>query len=374
MTTVGVVGASGFIGNRTVEMFDDDGLTVRPILRAESSRSRLSRPGLDCRIANALDQGGLRRAFDGCEVVVHSVLGSAGMIRGSAAPAYRAAQAAGVRRLIYLSTMCVHGQAPRQGTDESSPLDKKGHDFPYNAAKIDAERQLLLLRKRGDVEVVIFRPGIVFGPRSRWITGIADELLKGTAGFIDQGRGICNTTYVDNLVQAMHLAISSLSADREAFFIGENEIVTWADFYGFLATGLGLDISQVPTIDTPQFSKGSLKKRMITAVWDSVPAQKLLSLMSEEQKQKLKGTNKKQRPSPPPLVPPLSTPIVWKPEISREMAALQQSRFKLPLQKAKSLLGYEPKVSFTTACLHSLIWLADSGYPVAVQYTKPENG
>ncbi|NER83091.1 MAG: SDR family oxidoreductase, partial [Leptolyngbya sp. SIO1D8] len=122
MTTVGIVGASGFIGRRTVELLDQHGFTVRPIIRTQASASRLPSQDYDYRIANAFDRSALQKAFQGCDVVIHSVLGSAGLIRGAIAPAYQAAQAAGVRRFIYLSTMCVHGQAPVPGTDESSPL------------------------------------------------------------------------------------------------------------------------------------------------------------------------------------------------------------------------------------------------------------
>jgi nucleoside-diphosphate-sugar epimerase len=52
---------------------------------------------------------------------------------GTLAPAYRAAQGAGVQRFIYLSTAAVHGQAPGPGTDETSPI-RGGQLLPYNDA------------------------------------------------------------------------------------------------------------------------------------------------------------------------------------------------------------------------------------------------
>src|SRR3546814_8202154 len=95
------------------------------------------------------------------------------------------------------------------------PLPRR-HDLPYNRAKADAERMLIALRRRHGVELVLLRPGIVYGPRSQWIAGFADQLLDGTAYLVDGAQGICNAIYVDNLVHAVTLAITGTRCDGEA--------------------------------------------------------------------------------------------------------------------------------------------------------------
>jgi nucleoside-diphosphate-sugar epimerase len=363
MITVGIVGASGFIGKRTVEMFSQDGFEVRPIVRTEASLSRLPHLNFDCRIANAFDRPALQKAFSGCDVIVHSVLGSAGLIRGSVVPAYQAAQAAGVRRLIYLSTMCVHGQAPPPGTDESTSLTTT-HEFPYNNAKIYAERKLLQLRSKGSVEVVIFRPGIVFGPNSRWVVNLADELLEGTAYLIQGGTGICNTTYVDNLVHAMKLAMTVTEADRQAFFVGELEQITWAEFYKPVAEALGISMDQVPSVEVPKFRQ-SLKQRILSSIWSSEFIQKTLSLIDDDLKQTLKKTRvRKKKASSTDSQVHGKAMSPTKPTVSPDMAALQQCQYKLPFQKAQQILHYEPIVSFPEASQVCINWLAAEGNPI----------
>lgn len=361
MITVGILGASGFIGNRAVEMLQlEDAVEVRPIVRTASSLEGSNWSHLDGRIANALDQSALQKAFTGCDVVVHSVLGSPGLIRGSVIPAYRAAQAAGVRRLIYLSTMCVHGQAPAPGTDESSFLSRR-QPFPYNSAKIYAEQKLLRLRAKGSVEVVIFRPGIVFGPQSRWVIELADHLLQGTAYLVNGGTGICNTIYVDNLVHAIRLALTVAEADRQAFLVGEQEVVTWADFYRPVAEALGIDPSQIPHVEAPKFTR-SWKQRVLGPVWDSALVQKTLSLLSDDLKRTVKEAlfpRSKPATSLPPTLPSKPKLIV-----TQEMALLQQCQYKLPFKKAEKILNYEPIVSFPEASHRSVDWLASAGYPV----------
>ena len=48
-------------------------------------------------------------------------------------------QDAGVRRLVYLSSASVHGQAPAPGTDEESLFETR-QPIAYNMAKAWAER------------------------------------------------------------------------------------------------------------------------------------------------------------------------------------------------------------------------------------------
>lgn len=366
MVKVGILGANGFIGRRAVEMLLERDYEVVPIVRNESRILNLPYTDLDWRFANALDESALKQAFVECDIVLHSVLGSAGMIRASAKPAYRAARAVGVRRLVYLSTMCVHGQAPEPGTTEASSL-KMPQPFPYNSAKIAAEQTLLRLRDQDGeqrVEVVIFRPGIVFGPRSRWIVRLAEELTDGRAYVTREGQGICNTVYVDNLIHAIHLSNVIQAADGEAFFVGEDEAVNWLEFYQPFAEAFGVDLSEIARLEVPQFSS-SFKQRLSQRIWDSVAVQSMLAKISDNQKEQLKlllsgmlPKNKKPKTTLPPteVVRPKTQPSV-----SREMAALQAGSYKLPLDKAKRVLGYTPLVTLPEACQQCIVWLREEG-------------
>jgi nucleoside-diphosphate-sugar epimerase len=352
MVKIGVVGASGFVGNRAVEMLHEAGMEVCPIVRHAESLDRFTKTGLAGQVANAFDQAALETAFQGCEFVIHSVLGSPGLIRGSVAPAYRAAQRAGVRRLIYLSSMIVHTSAPAPGTTEATPPIEHQPGFPTHIAKIDAERKLLKLRQNGSVEVAIFRPGIVFGPRSRWVGDLAKQLVQGTAYLINDGRGVCNTVYVDNLIHAMRLAMIAKNVDAEAFFVGDRESVTWFDFYRPFSTALGIDLQQIPRLSPPEFHH-SHKQQFISAIRESEMLQKGLALVSGDLKQTLKQILPKRNQSSE--FAEKST----KPEltVTEMMSILQQSEYKLPFTKAEKLLGYEPIVSFEEGCQRSIEWL-----------------
>ncbi|WP_225886839.1 NAD-dependent epimerase/dehydratase family protein [Pseudanabaena sp. ABRG5-3] len=360
MMKIGIVGATGFVGNRATEVFLAQGHEVRPVVRSASSADRLTIKNLDYQIASAFDQSQLADAFKGCDVVIHSILGSPGLIRGSVEPTYKAAQKAGVRRIIYLSSMIVHRSAPAIGTTEASPLVEK-QQFPAHPAKIYAERKLLKLREKGSVEVVIFRPGIVFGPRSRWVSDLASQLSQGTAYFINEGQGICNSVYIDNLIHGIQLGISTPSADGEAFFVGDRERVTWFDFYRPFAEAFGVDPAQIPSLPIPEFHH-SRKRELISAVTNSQFVQKFLASVPEDFKQNLKNIVPKRNKSSVAVIPQVEevkqvehkpTPVV-----NEMMAELQQSQYKLPFDKAERILGYEPIVSFDEGCRLSIDWLS----------------
>ena len=360
-----IIGANGFIGSRAVELLHLEGLAeVRPIVRGINSLARLSRFDLDCRVADARDQAALRTALEGCDAVVHAVAGDPATILGSLTPMYQAAQQAGVKRFIYLSSASVHGQAPAPGTDESTPLNDR-QPIVYNNAKVRAERRLLSLRKTGGVELVILRPGIVVGPRSWWISSFASSLLAAEAYLVNQGQGICNSIYVDNLVQAIYLAARTPQADGQAFLVGDAETINWADLYTPIAHALGFDLNEVPNLEyvkPPRLNLNSLIRKVRT----SHRARHLRKIVPKALRRAIRAALTREAPPLSPWAdrtqtrnrPPAS------PQATLEMALLYRCPYKLPHAKAQQVLGYEPVVSFAEASRRTLGWLEFSGYPV----------
>jgi nucleoside-diphosphate-sugar epimerase len=276
---------------------------------------------------------------------------------------YQAADKAGVRRLVYLSSGSVHGQAPQPGTDEQSVLSDK-QILPYNNAKVQAERMLSQLRSQGNVELVILRPGIVFGPRSSWVTNFADALLARQAVLLYRGGGICNSIYVDNLVHAIYLAATHPAVDREIFLLGDQECVTWADIYSPIAKSLGYDLADVPegivAKQDPE-QKASWMERL-EPIRASKPVQGLLSIFPHKFRVALYRayeTILEPKPDEPSIVPEGVQPV-----ISREVAMLYSCQYKLPHIKATRILGYQPPVSFQDAIQRTVSWLSFAGYPV----------
>lgn len=357
-----VLGASGFVGSRLVEIFHlNRAFEVRPIVRSYNGLARLARFELDWRLADARDERALNEAFKGCDLVLHSVSGPADVIRDSVAPAYRAAARQNVRRLVFMSSAVVHGQEPASGTTEDTPLIT-GQDRPYNQAKVDAEKCLQKVRASGATEIVVLRPGIVFGPRAHWIADPAKGLLNGTYAWVNKGRGICNSIYVDNLIEAIRLALTVPGVDREAFLIGDRETVTWADLIGPIAAALGIDIESIP--DLPPKGDAKTWRERAESLHASRPAQAVISFLPARWKSSVKaGLREWQRA---PAGSPWGLPSEPAPRLSvtREREILFQCAYRLPQAKAERLLGYRPPVSFDEGLRRSIEWLGFVGYPI----------
>ena len=218
-----------------------------------------------------------------------------------------------------------------------------------------AEHLLRRLRADGAVEVVTLRPCIVFGPRSQWWTAqVAADLLSGKAYLVDGGAGICNTVYVDNLVQAMWLAATVPQAANQDFLITDAERVTWRDLYGAVAQAVGKDISEVPSLDATTASsyflrQERMRKIEIVRLIRRVVPRTIGRLLPTQFKQAVRGRIKKVV-----LGPELpATAFVPDPEI----VSLQMCQYQLPIRKAQQVLGYRPSISFAEGCARTGAWL-----------------
>jgi 2-alkyl-3-oxoalkanoate reductase len=344
---VAVLGAGGFIGNRTVETLHLAGVDVVPIVRTPSSLALACRFDRPARIADALDESALADAFAGCESAVIAVAGDERTIVGSVGPIYRAAESAGLRRVVYLSTASVHGQSPAPGTVDSTPLSDR-QPIAYNNAKVRAERRWLECRATGSTEVVMLRPGIVYGPRSQWTGALADDMLAGRAYLVDGGRGICNAIYVDNVVVAVRQALRASDADGRALLIGDREEISWLDLYRPIAEALGLDVLELPM---PPASAAAAEGRP----FDRLRSSRARRVLPGPVRAGLRAAYVAAR---------TPRPASLGPSVSLEQAMLHTCSYKLPWDTARSVLGYQPETSFAEGCRRSVAWLAFAGYPV----------
>lgn len=347
-----VLGARGFIGARTVDQLRGRAHSVRAVARDLDGLEH----DPDARVADALDVPALASAFEGCDVVVNAVYTNSENAGRAMQATYAASQAAGVRRIVHVSTASVHGQAPAPSTDERSPLSL-WQEFAYNNAKVRAERALRRARAGGTVEIVMLRPGIVFGPRSRWIAEFADALLRGGASLIDRGRGVCNSIYVDNLVHAIDLAARATGVDDEAFLVGDAERVTWADLYGPIAAALGYELSSVPSVEPPRHvTRWSDRLRDVARNSERLgPVRRTMAPATTALRSLLRrggpGAGGPAAAGGGPFLDAMNT-------------RLQQCSVRLPMNKATRLLGYQPPISFEEGVRRSVAWMQTAGYPV----------
>jgi len=354
---IAIIGASGFVGLRLVERFHLAGVAeVVPVVHAYRSLAVLARFALPWRVTDASDATALAEALKGCDAVVHAALGDPNQIATMAEALYPAAERAGIKRIVALSSAAVHSLTPAPGTDEASPILAR-QKSDYNAAKARAEIILAAARQRGGVELVQLRPSIIHGPRSRLVADIANQLLTGTAYFVEDGRGICNAIGVDNLIDAIWLALTKPEADGHSFLLNDQETITWRDFYGAIAANIGLDLSSVPTVQAPSFSANASQKLARLAAQKSAMA--VMPLIPARVKRIAKATAAAWSPGPPPAG--WSLPEIHRPQVTEEMCLLQSCRWRFPTANAERVLGFAPTLRFAEGMQRTAAWLRFTG-------------
>ena len=174
MRTVLVTGARGFVGKGVVDRLARERFSVRGAVRdAVPDRAAMVDMVSVGDIGPATDWS---EALYGVEVVIH-LAGRAHVMRehvadpltefrrinalGSQRLASMAAHA-GVRRLVYVSSIKVNGDVTTDGsfraTDAPRPKDE------YAISKYEAEQSLAHIGEQTGLEVVIVRPPLVYGP------------------------------------------------------------------------------------------------------------------------------------------------------------------------------------------------------------------
>ena len=233
-----VLGADGFIGRRVVMSLKQSGWAkvVAVGRRPGPAISDVERLVCDARDPDRLVP--LLREADG---VVSCVAGNAETLVGHARALFAALGEASPPRIVYLSSMAVYGAA-RGHVDEAHALS--GETGPYAAAKVEAERLAA-----AHPNVVVLRPGIVYGPGSvQWSGRIACWLRSRRVGDLGAaGDGWCNLVHVDDVAAAALLALRSPDGAGEAFNLSCDDPLTWNEYFVRFAKALGaVPVATVP--------------------------------------------------------------------------------------------------------------------------------
>ncbi len=323
-----VTGATGFIGGRVATRLAKDGLSVRCLVRTTSDTSTLRKLDVELAVGDLTNASTVAGAAEGCRFVVHcgalvsdwatideirriNVVGTRSVIE--------AAAAAGVERLVHISTTDVYGHPGGHGVEESHPQTRFGNW--YAATKRAAEAEV----RRGPVTHVILRPATVYGPGSEDVVGeMARAMRARQMLLIDRGRANAGLSYVENVVDATVLALSSPRALGQAFNVTDGLDVTWDRFLGDLAEGLGFP---PPRLSVPY------------------GAAYALGFALEHGYRAVRGI----------------TGLRTRPLLSRQAVQVLGRSQDFSNRKAREELGWEPRVTYAAGLEATLAWLREAG-------------
>ncbi len=247
-----VTGATGFIGCRVAEILRlREGFEVRAVVRNPGKAARLARLDVEMVQFDLEQDKGFEELVEGCDAVIHCAVGTAYgepkrihkvTVDGTRKLA-RAALKKGVKCFVHVSSMAVYGSEISGLIDESFPA-KPDPGSVYGESKAKAERVVQYYVKKG-LPAVIFRPARVFGPFGfTFVTNPLQAMVEGRFAWKGSPDTPCDMIYVDNVVEAF---VCALYADPEGlagevFNLGEQDSMTWREFYGLFVEALNLDV------------------------------------------------------------------------------------------------------------------------------------
>jgi nucleoside-diphosphate-sugar epimerase len=176
----------------------------------------------------------LQDVLSDAQSVVHCVVGSASMIRARSNALYTAlAKRSAGTRIVHLSSSTVYGSAVGNVSEDGELRTDLG---TYARAQRDAEG---LATQHGNA--VILRPGAEYGPEcAHWSGRIAHLLRSRRLGDLgDAGDGVCNLTYIDDLIAAILAALEVEGIRGESFNIALDHKLTWNEYFVAFARALG---------------------------------------------------------------------------------------------------------------------------------------
>lgn len=230
-----VTGANGFVGSRICRRLSGAGTDVRAMVRREDAD--LSEAGdVDLALAALDDRVALADALSGITHVVHCAAAAGPDMQTATATnvtgtrsVLEAAAAAGVRRVVHVSTTSVVDQDAKVVDAEADTVDDEAG--PYPVTKRDAEDIVAQVARDTGIETVVLRPPAVlgWGPTSTWGQRVPAWVAEGELPFTPDRRASFGWVHVDDFADAVVLALVDEAAVGQTYVVAAGA-VTWGEF------------------------------------------------------------------------------------------------------------------------------------------------
>lgn len=209
MTNITLIGGSGFVGTRLIELLKDE-YQIRNIDKRESHFHNDITVTGDVR-----DQTSVSRHLAGADLVVLLAAEHRDDVSpvslyydvnvGGMRNVLEAMETNGVKRIVFTSSVAVYG-LNKKSPDEDHPADPFNH---YGKSKWQAEQVLRQwYETHPDWNINILRPTVIFGERNR---GNVYNLLKQISGgkflMVGKGKNKKSMAYVGNIVSFIRFLI-----------------------------------------------------------------------------------------------------------------------------------------------------------------------
>jgi nucleoside-diphosphate-sugar epimerase len=239
---VALTGGTGFIGRRLLQTLPQRGYQMRVLLRRPAALPVECRSAVIGDLARPMN---LAAALEGAGAVIHSAGPSFAMsgtpeldhrslgLEGTVMLA-RAAQRAGVKRFVFLSSIAAQcdSHANETLTEDFEPSPTEA----YGRAKLAAEQAVAEL----DLDWVALRPVLVYGPGMKGNMARLLQLARSPIPLPLAGLAARRSLLsLDNLVDAIDTVLASPGKLQRPLIVADSEALTVPNMIAAMRRGLG---------------------------------------------------------------------------------------------------------------------------------------
>ncbi len=324
-----VTGGGGFLAGHLIDKLLEAGHSVRTVELPGRDMGRLSALDVEIIEGDLCDPAVTYRACEGMEVVFNPAA-----LCASVGPwklfwsinvdltdnVIAGCKKAGVKRLVHVSSpSAVFDGTDHIDADESLPYPKK---FLSHYCETKAVSEQRVLAANGpDLETVAVRPHAIWGPRDRTLFPRIIERARARRILqIGDGENVISTLYVENGADALVLAASAEKAPGNVYFVTDADSIKLWDFLRRIIKDLDLPPISRKVPYRLVYAAGALQE----AAWAVF---------------KLKG----------------------EPTVTRYSAAEMAKNHSYSIERARSDLGYNPKIDREEGLRRFYEWAEEEG-------------
>jgi nucleoside-diphosphate-sugar epimerase len=320
-TRVFISGASGFIGKSLAARYRQLGCEVRGV-------DKVADPKQDVVAGNTAQAGNWQEHARDCDLFIHA----AAIVSFTHDPrniwevnvlgtrhALAAAIQGGAQRFLHISSVVAYSFDFPPDVTEKYPVRCNG--VPYVDSKVMGEQVVLQAHAAGEIDSTIVRPGDVYGPGSRpWTTRPVKLINENSLILPLQGKGIFTPIYIDTLIDGIILAAGTKEAAGHVFNLTDGRGIENSLFFGYYAR--------------------LLKKGILTERESRTQALVFKARMVDRVK---KGLGRESQ---------------WNETGVRYLCR----RGTYSIEKARKLLGFEPRIGIDEGMKRTEQWLSENGF------------
>ena len=321
-----VTGATGFTGGALCKRLVSLGYQVRALARDEKGKHLLDSLGVEVFKLDLCEPSSLDSAVKGVDIVYH--IAALYRQQGVSSEKFwkvnaesvdhlmKSSLKAGVHRVVHCSTGGVHGHVhPSPGTEDSpyNPGDE------YQESKLAGEKIARRVMEEGKLAVTIFRPTGIYGPGDLRFLKLFRAIQKKRFFMLGSGEVNYHLIFIDDLIDGIMLCGTQDHAIGKTYILGGREATTLNQLVRMITEELGVKSSSVHIPLWPMYAAGYLCEIFCK-------------------------------------------PFGFEPPLYRRRIDFFKKNRAFDISKAKSELGFLPKIELKEGIHRTASWYKDNGY------------